>query len=84
MNAAGILNIKRFEFFLNATAEAAVSHVGSGGFSNRSSPFIVGMSQFPFDSISRAVMKFLDSIMFGSSTDRFAKKVMAQTNIRTR
>ena len=47
---------------LRVSTTAAI-HVGKGGFSMRSTPFIVGTSQLPSATISRAVTIFRVSMM---------------------
>ena len=61
------------------TSTTAAIHVGSGGFSSRSSPFMVGTSQLWSYTISRAVTMFLDSMMSAKIAPLFIKKEQQNT-----
>lgn len=58
---------------------AAAIHVGKGGFSKRSSPFIVGTNQLPSVAISWAVTKLRHSMMSGCKAVILAKNTAQQS-----
>ena len=55
-------------------------HVGKGGFSKRKSPFMVGTSQLPSCTISRAVTMLRASMISGTTTRLLIKKEMIHIN----
>ena len=60
---------------------AAAIHVGKGGFSKRSSPFIVGTNQLPSVAISWAVTKLRHSMMSGCKAVILAQSASSKANL---
>ena len=61
--------------FGHTASMAPATHVGNGGFSSRSWPFMVGTSQLPSLTISRAVTTLRSSMISVGSAPVLAKNV---------